>query len=169
MFKSTLAGHPLHPMLIVAPAGLLPFSFVMDLMHLATKEQSYADAAYHSLVGGFWSGIAAGAAGAVDYMSIPDQSPIKRTGTTHAVLNIAMLSMQAVSLSMRRGRSRPPAAAVALAGVSTAGLLVSAWFGGHMVYEQGLRVKGRDEIEKVPDLKLPGDERIAESLERLQL
>lgn len=35
MPTSTLAGHPLHPMLIVAPAALLPFGAVMDAMHRA--------------------------------------------------------------------------------------------------------------------------------------
>ena len=33
MPRTTLFGHPLHPQLVVYPAGLLPFSFVLDLLH----------------------------------------------------------------------------------------------------------------------------------------
>jgi len=45
MPQVTLMGHPLHPQLIVLPAGLLPFSLLLDAMHAATRDQSYADAA----------------------------------------------------------------------------------------------------------------------------
>ena len=40
MPKSTLAGHPLHPMLIVAPAALIPFGFILDAMHRATDNDT---------------------------------------------------------------------------------------------------------------------------------
>ena len=43
MPKSTVAGHPLHPMLIVAPAALLPFGFILDAMHRATDNDDYAN------------------------------------------------------------------------------------------------------------------------------
>lgn len=53
MPQVTLMGHPLHPQLIVLPAGLLPFSLLLDAMHAATRDQSYADAAYYTMMGGF--------------------------------------------------------------------------------------------------------------------
>jgi uncharacterized membrane protein len=168
MMKSTLAGHPLHPQLIVAPAGLLPFSFIMDVMQRATGEQSYADAAYHSMWGGFFGALAAGAAGAVDYFSIPRESPVMRTANMHAGLNIGLVGMYAANLAMRRKGEPASAASLLLSGLGTAGLLVSAWYGGHMVYEQGMRVKDVDPIAQAPDLKLPVDETIRETFERLE-
>ena len=63
MPKTTFAGHALHPQLIVLPAGLLPFSAVLDAMSLATGKREYSDAAYYTLAGGFVGGLAAGAAG----------------------------------------------------------------------------------------------------------
>ena len=60
---TTFAGHPLHPQLITMPAGLLPFSLVLDLLHLKTGRRSYADAAYYTMIGGLAGGVAAGAAG----------------------------------------------------------------------------------------------------------
>jgi uncharacterized membrane protein len=41
MAETTFAGHPLHPQLVGFPLGLLPFSLVMDFMHLATGEDKY--------------------------------------------------------------------------------------------------------------------------------
>ncbi|HYO82826.1 MAG TPA: hypothetical protein VES20_15580, partial [Bryobacteraceae bacterium] len=61
----------------------------------------------------------------------------------------------------------PGGGAVALSAVGTAGLLLSAWFGGHMVYSQGMRVKGVSEVEGAQDLKIPGDERIEAALTRI--
>jgi uncharacterized membrane protein len=167
MYKTTLARHPLHPMLIVGPAGLLPFSFVMDLMHRSTGKQSYNHAAYHSMSAGMTTALAAGAAGAVDYMSIAEDSPTKRTGTTHGVMNIALVALYGLNLAMRRKEEPPSGVCVALSAIGTAGLLASAWFGGHMVYEHGMRVKGRSEIEHAQDLKIPGDEAIADALQRI--
>jgi uncharacterized membrane protein len=40
MAQTTLAGQPLHPQLIRFAVGLLPYSFVMDLLHLATGKKS---------------------------------------------------------------------------------------------------------------------------------
>jgi uncharacterized membrane protein len=168
MYKSTVAGHPLHPMLITVPAGLLPFSFVMDLMHAATGDQSYADAAYLSMAAGLVGGLAAGAAGAVDYMSLPSGTEVKRLGNVHASLNIGMMALYGINFFLRRQEEdrRPNTLGLVMNAVGTAGLLASAWYGGHMVYEHGVRVKGVDPIEGARDLQLPGDEAIAETFER---
>ncbi|HYO81863.1 MAG TPA: DUF2231 domain-containing protein, partial [Bryobacteraceae bacterium] len=107
MFKTTLAGHPLHPMLIVGPAGLLPFSFAMDLMHRSTGKSSYNNAAYHAMSAGLCTALAAGAAGAVDYLSIPSESRTKRTGTIHGAMNIALVGLYAWNLSRRRSDESP--------------------------------------------------------------
>lgn len=56
MPQATFAGHPLHPQLIVMPAGLPPFSFLLDLLHAGTGDHSYADAAYYTMMGGFVGG-----------------------------------------------------------------------------------------------------------------
>ena len=159
MYKSTLAGHPLHPQLIVAPAGLLPFSFVMDVMHGRTGDPSYADAAYYSMYGGCLGALAAGAAGAVDYFSIPDNSRAKPSANIHASMNVALIAMYGANLVMRRRNGRRPGVlGTLLSGIGAAGLLASAWYGGHMVYEHGLRVKGVDDLEAAREIKPAGDE-----------
>ena len=169
-FRSTFLGHPLHPQLILLPAGLLPYSFVMDVMHHATGEQSYADAAYHTMWGGFVGGLAAGAAGAVDYMSIDRDSKSKPVANLHAAMNIGMMALYGVNLlSRRNGGRRPGVFSTLLSGIGAAGLLVSAWYGAHLVYDHGMRVRGVDELSGAKDIAPPGDETVRDKLEAVPL
>jgi uncharacterized membrane protein len=164
MPQVTLMGHPLHPQLIVLPAGLLPFSLVLDAMHAATRDQSYADAAYYTMVGGFLGGIAAGAAGAADYGTVPRDSKARQIGRLHGVMNVGLLAMTGLNLLMRRKRRSAGALPMLLSLVTTAGLTVSAWYGGHLVYHHGMRVRGTELAGSPEDARLPGDERLAEAL-----
>jgi uncharacterized membrane protein len=159
MPNSTLAGHPLHPQLIGAPTALLPFSLVMDVMHAVTGNDSYAETAYQSMVGGVVGGLAAAAAGATDYFEISSGSHTKRIANLHAALNIGLLSLYGVNLLLRRGQ-KPPAGRLplALSVIGAAGLTASAWYGGHLVYEHGMRVKGVSPVGSEPEAKLPHDE-----------
>lgn len=137
MSQSTVAGHPLHPMLIVVPAALIPFGFILDAMYRSTGKESYSNAAYYSLVGGLAGGLAAGVAGAMDYLTIAPGTDVKRTANVHASLN---------------------GGALVLSALSVLGVAVSGWFGARMVYEQGMRVEGLSPVAQAPEVKLPFDE-----------
>jgi len=167
MPKITLAGHPLHTQLIVVPAGLLPYSLVMDLMHVATGKRVYADVAYHTMLGGLVGGLAAAAAGAADYAEIPSGGRSKRLANLHGTLNLGLLGAYGLNAFLRRGR-RPPTGSLplALSVLGSAGLLVSAWYGAELVYSHGVRVKGASEVEQNPEVKPPGDEVVAKTLRR---
>lgn len=169
MSKTTFAGHPLHPQLINMPTALLPFSLVMDLMYDMTGNEAYAEAAYYSMVGGYVGGAAAAAAGAGDYFDIPPETDTKKIANLHASLNIGIMGMYSVNLLMRRGQ-RPPSGKLPmlLSAVGTAGLMVSAWYGGHMVYEHGMRVKGVSPVADAPEMKLPGDKKIEQPFSKLE-
>lgn len=158
MPKSTFAGHPLHPMLIVAPAALIPFGFILDAMHRATDNDDYATASYYSLTGGLISGLAAGVAGAMDYMAIERDTEVKRTANVHALLNTGALALTAANVALRRGTHSHRGGSLAMSALAAAGVLLSGWFGGRLVYEQGMRVKGVSPVQEVPELKAPGDE-----------
>jgi uncharacterized membrane protein len=164
MPKSTFAGHPLHPMLIVAPAALIPFGFVLDAMHRASGKASYADAAYYSLVGGVAGGLAAGAAGAMDYLAIRPDTEVKRTANVHAMLNIGALALTAANVAARRKDRHHRGGSLAMSALAAAGVLVSGWFGGRLVYEQGMRVEGVDPVADAGELKLPGDEALQRAM-----
>lgn len=168
MPKTTFAGHPLHPQLIVLPAGLLPFSFILDLMHLVTRKPGYAEAAYYTMMGGSVGAMAAAGAGAADYFAIPPNTETKRHANLHAGLNVGLLTLYSVNMLLRRGKN-PPAGPlpVLLSLLGTIGLIVSAWYGGHLVYEEGMRVRGVSPVADAPEVKLPQDERIEQAFNRL--
>lgn len=167
MPKSTLAGHPLHPQLVTAPLGLLPFSLVMDVQHLRTGDATYAEVAHHAMKGGLIGAAVAGAAGAVDYLAIPKRSHGKRIANLHAGLNLGLMGLYGLNLALRRGR-RPPSGRLPalLSLVGTAGLIASSWYGGHLVYEHGIRVKGVSGIAGARDAALPGDEALDRTFRR---
>jgi hypothetical protein len=120
------------------------------------------------MVGGYVGGLAAAAAGAGDYFVIPPDSHDKRIATVHATLNLGLLGLYSLNLLLR-ARRRPPTGAVPvlLNALGTAGLLVSAWYGGHLVYAHGMRVAGVDPLAGAPELRPPGDERLEAALDRL--
>jgi uncharacterized membrane protein len=162
---TTFTGHPLHPQLITMPAGLLPFSLLLDILYLKTGRHSYAEAAYYTMVGGFVGGLAAGAAGAADYLTIPPESPAKKTADTHAAMNLGLLALTGLNLCLRSGRRKSGAGPALLSLVGNLGLFVSAWLGGHLVYEHGMRVRPAGSSEHEAERKLPGDERIEAAIQ----
>jgi uncharacterized membrane protein len=171
MPKSTLAGHPLHPMLIVAPAALIPFGFILDAMAGSTDNDDYANAAWYSLTGGLIGGIAAGVAGAMDYMAIESETEVKRTANVHAMLNGGALALTAANVAMRRTEYKHEGngATLAMGAIAALGVLVSGWFGGKMVYEQGMRVKGVSPVQDAPSARmLPADERVEQAMHKVE-
>lgn len=164
MPQITLGGHPLHPQMIVMPAGLLPFSLLLDLLHVSTGRQSFADAAYYTMMGGWAGGLAAGLAGAADYGTIPDDIQAKKIGAVHGMMNVGLLVLTGLNLWMRHGRRKPGLLPIVLSAVGNAGLFVSAWYGGHLVYHHGMRVRGTELSGTPEETKLPGDERVEHAL-----
>jgi uncharacterized membrane protein len=168
MAKLTFLGHPLHPQLVEFPLGLLPFSLVMDVMHLATGNESYADTAYHTMVGGVVGGLAAGAAGAADYFTIPPGTKSAKAGNVHAALNLGIMGLYGLNLLLRRGRRDAGGVPLLLSILGTAGLVASAWYGGQLVYDLGMRVKPATEGDDSPEWKLPGDDAAHRALEAVE-
>ena len=164
MPQVTFMGHPLHPQLIVLPAALLPFSLCLDAMHASTRDQSYADAAYYTMMGGFLGGIAAGAAGAADYGTIPSNTKASQIGRLHGVMNVSLLALTGLNLFMRRKRRSAGTLPMMLSLITTVGLTVSAWYGGHLVYHHGMRVRGTGLSGSPENVQLPGDDRIVHTL-----
>lgn len=165
MKQLTFAGHPVHPMVIAAPLGLLPFSAVMDVMHLATGKKSYADAAYYGLVGGYVGAAAAAATGIADYLTISPGGPMKRHANTHGILNAALMGLQTVNLAARRNR-RGGVLPTVLNLIGLGGLLVSQWYGAELVYKHGMRVKAAEEKPQ-PQLRPPGDQAMVHAFNRV--
>lgn len=164
MPRTTFAGHPLHPQLVEFPLGLLPFSCLMDILHYATGNESYATTAYHTMAGGVVGSLAAGATGAADYFTIPSDSQSKKVANLHGLLNLGLVGLYGLNLFLRRGR-RPHTgpAPLLLSLLGTAGLVVSAWYGGELVYKLGMRVEPVMEGDQSAEWKLPNDRKLEDA------
>ena len=72
---ASIAGHPIHPMLITIPVGLLIFSLVCDLIALLSSQPDvWLLVAFFTMVGGFIGALIAAIPGVIDLMSISDSS-----------------------------------------------------------------------------------------------
>lgn len=164
MPRLTFAGHPVHPQLVSLPLGLLPMSLALDVTYLTTGRRRYAQAAYYSMLGGYVGALSAAMAGLGDYFEIPEGTATKRTANVHLTMNVGIVGLASLGLMRRRGKAKPDAVDIAMSAIGNAALLVSAWYGGQLVYRHGMRVDGRSEIAGTPEWRLPGDEQIERAL-----
>ena len=58
--KAKLFGHPLHPVLIVLPLGLLSAAVVFDVIYLVTGEPAFATVAFWNIAAGVVGGLLVG-------------------------------------------------------------------------------------------------------------
>jgi uncharacterized membrane protein len=149
MPKLTYAENPVHPVLNDYPAALVPASLVFDMLHLVTRRGSFKVAAFFTLLMALVTGGAAAATGYQDYKEIPEGTEAKRMANAHAMLNIGLLGSLVIQVLIRF-TGRVGLFARLLNVVSTGGLMVSSWYGTHLVYRHGLRVRGVDPIATAP-------------------
>jgi uncharacterized membrane protein len=140
--KARLFGHPVHQMLVVFPLGLLGASVVFDLIALGTGSEMMAIVAHYLILAGIVGGLIAAPFGTIDWLAIPASTRAKSVGAMHAVGNVVVLALFAVSAWLRdaAGPADPPVLALVLS-FGGAGLsLVTAWLGGELVDRLGVGV-----------------------------
>ena len=138
---SKVAGHPLHPILIALPLGLLMTSLIFDFR--AKKRLDSTDGKIaRALIGcGVLSGLVAAIPGFIDWLNVPDNSRAKTIGLWHGSGNVLALTLFALSWKKRRpNETQPDTSAVALSVLGSAILGVTGWLGGEMVYRLGIGV-----------------------------
>jgi uncharacterized membrane protein len=140
-----LAGHPVHPMLIVLPLGLLSIGVVFDIVYLATNDATFAEVAFWDIGAGIIGGLLAAVFGLVDWLAIPSGTRAKRLGMWHGGGNVVIVLLFAISWLLRLGNHAygPDILPFVLGLVAVASALVTAWLGGELVYR--LRVAVDDD------------------------
>jgi uncharacterized membrane protein len=131
-----LLGHPIHPMLIVFPLGLLATATIFDVLYVATANPDLSTFSFWALVGGIIGGLVAAVFGALDWMAIPRDTRARRIGAIHGVGNVIVVGVFALSLSTRLSESAylPNLAPLVLALLGAGLALVTAWLGGELVF-----------------------------------
>ncbi|HEX2995825.1 MAG TPA: DUF2231 domain-containing protein [Anaerolineales bacterium] len=135
-------GHPVHPMLIVFPIGLLATSLFMDILYLITGNILLTTASYYMIAAGIIGGLLAAIFGFIDWLGLPGDSRAKRIGGWHGIGNFVIVVLFIISWLLRRGDPNfvPGGFALILSFVGILMALVTAWIGGELVYRLGVAV-----------------------------
>ena len=151
---ASIAGHPIHPMLIAFPVTFFMAAPALDIVHIATGDPLWARIAFWDIVVGVVTALAAAAPGFVDFLSLRGRT--RQLATYHMALNLAVVGIFAVNLFLRGeaasqwlgdSASWVPVA-LSLLGAVTLG--ISGWIGGHLVYVHGVGMSRETRDEVVP-------------------
>lgn len=139
---ATIAGHPIHPMLIPFPIAFLSGVLVTDLTYIVGGDRFWADVSLWLLVAGIATAALAGVFGAIDTLS---SARIRSLNIVrlHDAANLFVVSLAVISLLLRAndhaGGVEPwgvlLSAAIALM------MFVSEWMGGELVYPHRVGVR----------------------------
>jgi uncharacterized membrane protein len=128
------AGHPVHPMLIVFPLGLLSTAVIFDIIYLVSGNPQWTVVAYYMIGAGVIGGLAAAVFGWLDWFAIPGGTRAKRIGLWHGAGNVAVLTLFILSWVLRRESPVEPPTGAIVAGLLGAVLaLITSWLGGELV------------------------------------
>lgn len=129
-------GHPLHPMLIVLPLGLLSMAVIFDIVQFITHNTMFSIVAYWNILAGVITGLLAAIFGLMDWLSIPSGTRAKAVGALHGGGNVVVVLLFAISWFLRRNNvdyvPEMTAFLLALIGLVIAGF--TGWLGGELVY-----------------------------------
>lgn len=89
--KASIGGHPLHPMLILVPAGGVLFTVLFDLIHLASGDDTWWYATRPILSVALVGGVIAALPGLVDFVSVVPKGRPTGIALAHMGLNIGLL------------------------------------------------------------------------------
>ena len=140
--RAKLFGHPIHPMLIVFPLGLLAMALFFDLIALAmSRHQGLFSASYYMIEAGIVGGLLAAVFGLIDLLKIPSGTRAKRVGLLHGGGNVVVVVLFAASWWIRRGApADPPTLAIVFAAAGAGLATITGWLGGELVDRLGVGI-----------------------------
>src|SRR5438874_5125653 len=139
--KAKLLGHPIHPMLIVFPLGLLATAVAFDIVGLIRGESEWFRISFWMIAAGVIGGLLSAIFGLVDWLAIPAGTRAKSIGLWHGLGNVFVVHLFAVSWWSRRvSPDNPSVTALVFSVVAVVIALVTAWLGGELVDRLGVGV-----------------------------
>lgn len=136
-----VAGHPLHPMLIVFPLGLLATAVAFNIVGLASQNGEWFNISFWMIAAGVIGALVSAVPGTVDWLAIPRNTRAKQIGLLHGGGNLIVVLVFAVSWFLRdNNNGQPTTAALALSFIGVVLALVTGWLGGELVDRLGVGV-----------------------------
>ena len=99
--KAKLFGHPIHPMLIPFPLGLLSTSVIFDVIYLLTDNGKWSEIAFWMIAAGVIGGLAAAVFDLIGWLAIPSGTRAKSVGLWHGAGNVVVVVLFVVSWLIR--------------------------------------------------------------------
>ena len=143
--RASLGGHPIHPMLIPFPIGLLVFSLIADIIFLWRGNPVWENyLAFYTLLGGIIGGAAAAVPGLIDWATLTEPRTVT-IANWHARVNIITLLIFIASFYLRTtgGASwiaSMPMLPIVLSIIGVVGLSIAGWLGGELVFKHRVAV-----------------------------
>lgn len=137
---ATIAGHPIHPMLVPLPIGLLLGALLADLVYAGTRDPFWASAGIWLTGAGTVGGVAAAAAGLADFLGNARIRELHHAWY-HLAANALALLLAVLSLVLRVSAGAAEAVlplGLIVSAVVVALLTFAGWHGGEMVFRHGV-------------------------------
>jgi uncharacterized membrane protein len=153
-----IMGHPVHPMLIVFPLGLLVASLGFDIGYLTTSNSEFAIVSFWMISAGIIGALLSAIFGTVDWLAIPSNTRAKAIGLWHGVGNVivVLLFIGSWITRYRVPGYLPSDSAVTLSCVGVGLALITGWLGGELVgrlgvgVDEGAHLNAPNSLSKLP-------------------
>ena len=138
---AAIAGHPIHPILVVFPIAFLVGLLVTDIVYASAKVPFWAEASRWLALSGVVMGGVAAIFGVIDFFTI-DRARQVTAGWIHALGNIAALTIAIINTYLHWsnpvGSINPTI--IILSAITVFLLLITGWYGGELAYRFGIGV-----------------------------
>ena len=148
---ASIAGHPIHPMLVPLPIGFLVGAFLTDIAYVVSTWWMWAYASSWLIGAGIATALLAALAGFTDFFG-DRRIRALRKAWYHMVGNLVAVVLAIVNFIVhtRDGAAAVIPLGVTLSAITVVLLLFNGWMGGELVFRHGVGV--RDTSEN-PDLE----------------
>jgi uncharacterized membrane protein len=144
----SIAGHPIHPIIVIFPVAFLSTAAGTDIAYWLTKDIFWARVSLLVIGLGLLTGVMAALVGLFDFFKIPKVR--KRTaGWAHMILNVSALVLTLINFGLRLGNSTTVIVPTGiLLSVVVASLLgLGGWYGGELTFRHKVGVIGSGDAE----------------------
>ncbi|MBC7171996.1 MAG: DUF2231 domain-containing protein [Polyangiaceae bacterium] len=147
--RATIAGHPIHPMLIPFPVALLTLLPISDMAYWATNDPFFARSSFVLAVAGLVATGLAAIVGLIDF-TLVRRVRETRAGWVHLASNLGIAGLTVANVVLRApDRSADVVPTGTLLSIVTLGLLlVSGWYGGELAYRHRVGVTATGPAER---------------------
>lgn len=136
---TTIRGRALHPLLVPVPLGAFATSLVLDVLHVATGDATWYEAAFVATAFGAAALAVAVVPAVVDYArSLPRAGAVRKVAMTHMALGGALVGYWIASAAVRwdtlgSANGMVAVAALAFNVAGHAAVVVQGYLGGQLV------------------------------------